>query len=53
MADQKQPQSQRHRDTAFRIFIPMASRRLSSDVQLRQYPELRPAMRGVTNAFRQ
>lgn len=51
MADQKQPQSQRHR--AFRIFILMASRRLSSDVQLRQYPELRPAMRGVTSAFRQ
>jgi hypothetical protein len=65
-------------DTAFRIFILMASRRLNSDrfftndftpevytqtgidwvqdnsmidVLLRHYPELRPAMRNVSNAF--
>ena len=65
-------------DTAFRIFIVMASRRLKSDrffttdfnprvytpegmrwisendmtsVLLRHYPELAPALRGVTNAF--
>jgi hypothetical protein len=65
-------------DTAFRIFILMASRRLNSDrfftkdftpavytqpglswiadnsmatVLLRHWPELRPAMRGVANAF--
>ena len=65
-------------DTAFRIFILMASRRLKSDrffttdytprvytqagmdwindndmssVLLRHYPSLRPALRGVTNAF--
>jgi hypothetical protein len=65
-------------DTAFRIFILMASRRLKSDrfftvdftpevytptgmrwiadtgmktVLLRHYPELAPALRGVTNAF--
>jgi hypothetical protein len=65
-------------DTAFRIFILMASRRLNSDrfftkdftpavytkqgltwiadntmatVLLRHWPELRPAMRGVENAF--
>ena len=65
-------------DTAFRIFILMASRRLNSDrfftkdftpavytkpglewiadnsmatVLLRHWPELRPAMRGVDNAF--
>jgi len=65
-------------DTAFRIFILMASRRLNSDrfftedftpevyspvgfdwvqdntmlsVLLRHYPELRPALRGVSNAF--
>jgi len=65
-------------DTAFRIFILMASRRLNSDrfftrdftpavytkqglewvadntmatVLLRHWPELRPAMRGVQNAF--
>ena len=66
-------------DTAFRIFILMASRRLKSDrfldrrlhaggvlagsassgsttprmidILLRHYPGLRPAMRGVTNAF--
>lgn len=65
-------------DTAFRIFILMASRRLNSDrfftkdftpevytqlgidwvqnntmmdVLLRHYPELRPSMRGVPNAF--
>jgi hypothetical protein len=52
MVDQKQPQSQRYRDTAFPIFIIlMASRRLNSDVLLWHYPELRRAMRGVTNAF--
>ena len=64
-------------DTAFRIFILMASRRLNSDrfftddftprstprrdgldrrqhmatVLLRHYPELRPALRGLPNAF--
>ena len=65
-------------DTAFRIFILMASRRLNSDryftndftpeiytqagmdwvqqtsmidVVLRHYPQLRPSLRGVTNAF--
>jgi hypothetical protein len=65
-------------DTAFRIFILMASRRIKSDrfftddynprvytpegmrwiaendmsaVLLRHYPELAPALRGVTNAF--
>ncbi|MCW2621709.1 MAG: heme peroxidase [Frankiales bacterium] len=65
-------------DTAFRIFIVMASRRLNSDrfltddfrpevyteagmrwvsdntmltVLLRHYPELRPSLRGVANAF--
>jgi hypothetical protein len=65
-------------DTAFRVFILMASRRLKSDrfftedytprvytpegmrwieendmgsVLLRHYPELAPALRGVTNAF--
>jgi Animal haem peroxidase len=65
-------------DTAFRIFILMASRRLNSDrfltrdywpevytregmdwiadntmltVLLRHYPELRPALRGLDNAF--
>ncbi|MCU1690965.1 MAG: heme peroxidase [Frankiales bacterium] len=65
-------------DTAFRIFIVMASRRLNSDrfltvdftpavytpvglrwvaettmedVLLRHYPELRPALRGLDNAF--
>lgn len=66
-------------DTAFRIFILMASRRLNSDrflthdytpevytragldwienngmvsVLLRHYPQLRPALRGVENAFK-
>jgi hypothetical protein len=65
-------------DTAFRIFVLMASRRLNSDrfitrdytpevytqagldwidantmgsVLLRHHPELRPALRGVRNAF--
>jgi hypothetical protein len=51
MVDQKQPQSQRYRNAAFPIFILMASRRLNSDVLLWPYPELRRAMRGVTNAF--
>jgi hypothetical protein len=51
MVDQKQPQSQHCRDAAFPIFILMASRRLNSDVLLWHHPELRRAMRGVTNAF--
>ncbi len=65
-------------DTAFRVFVLMASRRLNSDrflttdyrpevytqaglewidnttmktILLRHYPELRPALQGVTNAF--
>jgi hypothetical protein len=65
-------------DTAFRVFVLMASRRLNSDrfltadyrpavytqagldwidnntmktILLRHYPELRPALHGVTNAF--
>jgi hypothetical protein len=51
MVDQKQPQSQRYRDTAFPISILMASRRLNSDVLLWHYLELRRAIPGVTNAF--
>lgn len=51
MVGQKQPQSRRYRDTAFRIFILMRPRRHSSDALLRHDPELRPAMRAVTNAF--
>lgn len=51
MVDQKLPQSLRYRDTAFPIFILMASRRLNSDVLLWHYPGLPRAMRGVTNAF--
>jgi hypothetical protein len=51
MADHKQSQSQRYWDTAFPIFILMASRRLNRNVLLWHYPELRRAMRGVTNAF--
>jgi hypothetical protein len=78
MFAEKKPQGFGFSDTAFRIFILMASRRLNSDryftsdfttemytrvgmnwvqnttmidVLLRHYPELRPAMRGVTNAF--
>jgi len=72
------PQGFAFSDTAFRIFILMASRRLNSDpfftedftpavytkqglqwiaensmatVLLRHWPELRPAMSGVDNAF--
>ena len=78
MFAEKKPQGFGFSDTAFRIFILMASRRLNSDryftsdfttemytrvgmnwvqnttmidVLLRHYPELRSAMRGVTNAF--
>jgi hypothetical protein len=78
MFAEKKPEGFGFSDTAFRIFILMASRRLNSDryftadftaeiytqagmnwvqnttmidVLLRHYPELRPAMRGVTNAF--
>ena len=72
------PQDFAFSDTAFRIFVLMASRRLNSDrflttdynehtytkvgiewvndtdmstVLLRHYPNLAPALRGVTNAF--
>jgi len=72
------PQGFAFSDTAFRIFVLMASRRLNSDrfltsdysehtytrtgiewvndtdmstVLLRHYPNLAPALRGVTNAF--
>jgi hypothetical protein len=75
---EKRPDGFAFSDTAFRIFILMASRRLNSDrffttdfrpevyspaglqwvrdndmrtVLLRHFPELRPAMRGVENAF--
>lgn len=78
MFAEKKPEGFGFSDTAFRVFILMASRRLNSDryfttdfttemytqvgmnwvqdttmvdVLLRHYPELRPAMRGVTNAF--
>jgi hypothetical protein len=78
MFAEKKPQGFGFSDTAFRIFILMASRRLNSDryftadfttemytqvgmnwvqdttmmdILLRHYPELRPSMRGVTNAF--
>jgi len=78
MLAEKKPAGFGFSDTAFRIFILMASRRLNSDryftadfttemytqvgmnwvqnttmmdVLLRHYPELRPSMRGVTNAF--
>jgi Animal haem peroxidase len=78
MFAEKKPQGFGFSDTAFRIFILMASRRLNSDryftsdfttemytrvgmdwvqnttmtdVLLRHYSELRPAMHGVTNAF--
>ena len=44
MADHKQSQSQRYWDTAFPIFILMASRRLNTDVPPWHYPELRRAM---------
>jgi hypothetical protein len=75
---EKRPTGFAFSDTAFRIFILMASRRLNSDrfftrdyrpeiyspaglawvrdndmrtVLLRHYPQLRPALRGVDNAF--
>jgi hypothetical protein len=75
---EKRPDGFAFSDTAFRIFILMASRRLNSDrfftkdfrpevyspaglqwvrdndmrtVLLRHFPELRPAMRGLDNAF--
>jgi hypothetical protein len=75
---EKRPTGFAFSDTAFRIFILMASRRLNSDrfftrdfrpevyspaglawvrdndmrtVLLRHFPELRPALRGVDNAF--
>jgi len=79
MFAEKRPQGFAFSDTAFRIFILMASRRLNSDrfltddytpgvytqagldwiesntmvsVLLRHYPQLRPALRGVDNAFK-
>jgi hypothetical protein len=78
MFAEKRPEGFAFSDTAFRIFILMASRRLNSDrfftedytpevytpaglawvrdndmssVLLRHYPQLRPALRGVANAF--
>lgn len=78
MFAEKRPKGFGFSDTAFRIFILMASRRLNSDryftndftseiytakglewvqsttmidVLLRHYPQLRPALRGLTNAF--
>ena len=78
MFAERRPQGFAFSDTAFRIFILMASRRLNSDrffttdftptvytqpgidwindntmttVLLRHYPQLRPAMRGLDNAF--
>jgi hypothetical protein len=78
MLAEKRPAGFGFSDTAFRIFIVMASRRLNSDryftqdftpeiytqlgvdwvqqtsmtdVLLRHYPQLRPVLRGVTNAF--
>jgi hypothetical protein len=78
MFAEKKPQGFGFSDTAFRVFILMASRRLNSDryftadfttemytqtgmnwvqdttmidILLRHCPELRPAMRGVGNAF--
>ena len=78
MFAEKRPKGFGFSDTAFRIFILMASRRLSSDryftkdfkpeiytpeglewvqsttmidVLLRHYPQLRPSLRGATNAF--
>jgi hypothetical protein len=79
MLAEKRPAGFGFSDTAFRIFILMASRRLNSDryftedftpeiytqlgldwvqqtsmtdILLRHYPQLRPALRGVPNAFR-
>jgi Animal haem peroxidase len=78
MFAEKRPQGFGFSDTAFRIFILMASRRLNSDrfftrdftaemytqtgidwvqgttmidVLVRHYPQLRPVLRGVSNAF--
>jgi hypothetical protein len=78
MLAEKRPAGFAFSDTAFRIFIVMASRRLNSDryftqdftpeiytqlgmdwvqqtsmtdIMLRHYPQLRPALRGVANAF--
>jgi hypothetical protein len=78
MFAEKRPAGFGFSDTAFRIFLLMASRRLNSDryftkdftpeiytplgmawveetsmidVVLRHYPQLRPALRGVSNAF--
>jgi hypothetical protein len=78
MFAEKRPEGFGFSETAFRIFILMASRRLNSDryftndftpeiytsigmdwveqtsmidVVLRHYPQLRPVLRGVTNAF--
>jgi hypothetical protein len=78
MLAEKRPAGFGFSDTAFRIFIVMASRRLNSDryftqdftpeiytqlgvdwvqqtsmtdVLLRHYPQLRPVLRGVDNAF--
>jgi hypothetical protein len=78
MLAEKRPTGFGFSDTAFRIFILMASRRLNSDryftqdftpeiytqlgldwvqqtsmtdILLRHYPQLRPALRGVPNAF--
>jgi hypothetical protein len=78
MFAEKRPQGFAFSETAFRIFIVMASRRLNSDrfltkdftpevytqagmdwirdnsmstVLLRHYPHLRPALRGIDNAF--
>lgn len=78
MFAEKRPQGFGFSDTAFRIFILMASRRLNSDryftrdftaemytqtgmdwvqgttmidVLMRHYPQLRPVLRGVSNAF--
>ena len=78
MYAEKRPTGFAFSDTAFRIFVLMASRRLNSDrfftkdfrpeiyspaglqwvrdndmrtVLLRHFPELRPAMRGLDNAF--
>jgi hypothetical protein len=78
MLAEKRPAGFGFSDTAFRIFIVMASRRLNSDryftqdftpeiytqlgvdwvqqtsmtdVLLRHYPQLRPVLRGVANAF--
>ncbi len=61
MFAEKRPQGFAFSETAFRIFILMASRRLNSDrffsdntmstILLRHYPHLRSALRGVDNAF--